>query len=382
MDVVRQLDKLRQDNAYRSRIEVESNDGVYSYIKGKKHLNFCSNDYLGLSSHKELKKTFNEALNKYGTSSSSSQLICGYQKPHKILEEQIAELLGYEKALLFGNGYMANLGIQQALFDKDSMVYIDKLNHASMYDGLKLSGTNYKRYPHLNYSSVLSYSEQHKNYTKFLYSDSVFSMDGDVIDIKNIKSISSKTNSKIILDDAHGFGVIGEKGKGITEFFEKDDRPYLLLITFGKALAGYGAVVCGKTEAIELMIQKSRSLIYTTSLPAALVATASKAISLSIEEPWRRDKLNQSIKYFQKIANENGLDLKKSNTPIQILQIGPNQKTLETSEGLKRKNILAVAIRPPTVAVNTARIRITITAAHEKKHLDELMDALVEINKQ
>ena len=381
------LKELKQDLAqrkaehlYRSRKVLESPQSVEPTINGKKVLSFCSNDYLGLANHPDVINSFKKAADEYGVGSGSAHLVSGHSTEHHALEEELAEFMGTERALLFSTGYMANLGVVSALCDRHSEIYEDKLNHASLLDAALLSRAKRIRYPHLDTNSLaerLSISDTAK---KIIISDGVFSMDGDLARLDKIVQLSEKNNATTMIDDAHGIGVLGNKGKGIIEHFKLDaNRIDILVGTLGKAFGTAGAFVAGSEELIETLIQKSRSYIFTTAMPAAVAAATRKSLKILEEENWRREKLNSLVTQFRKGALELGFELVDSITPIQPIIVGSSEKALALSEKLLEKNILISAIRPPTVAEGTARLRVTFSASHREQHVKTLLDVLNEV---
>ena len=375
-----ELDARKAEHLYRSRKVLESPQSVDSIINGKKVLSFCSNDYLGLANHPDVITAFKKAADQYGVGSGSAHLVSGHSAEHHALEEELAAFMGCERTLLFSTGYMANLGIVSALCDRHSEIYEDKLNHASLLDAALLSRAKRFRFPHLDINSLEQRLIDSSSTNKYIISDGVFSMDGDLARLKQMVILSEKNNATLMIDDAHGIGVLGKKGKGIVEHFSLDDKQVPILVgTLGKAFGTAGAFVAGSEELIETLIQKSRSYIFTTAMPAAVAAATRKSLQLLEKENWRRDKLQTLIGQFRKGASELGLELLDSITPIQPIIIGSSEKALTLSEKLLEKNILISAIRPPTVAEGTARLRVTFSAMHTEKHVDKLLTVLKEI---
>ena len=387
------LKELKQDLAqrkaehlYRSRKVLESPQSVEPIINGKKVLSFCSNDYLGLANHPDVINSFKKAADKYGVGSGSAHLVSGHSTEHHALEEELAEFMGTERALLFSTGYMANLGVVSALCDRHSEIYEDKLNHASLLDAALLSRAKRIRYSHLDTSNLterLSNSDTgcSNKTTKFIISDGVFSMDGDLAPLNSLVNLAVENKATLMIDDAHGIGVLGKKGKGVVEHFGMDSQQIPITVgTLGKAFGTAGAFVAGSEELIETLIQKSRSYIFTTAMPAAVAAATRTSLLLLEEETWRREKLKSLIAQFRKGAKELGLELMDSMTSIQPIVIGSSKETLVLSEKLLEKNILISAIRPPTVAEGTARLRVTFSATHTEKHVDKLLSVLNGLN--
>ena len=380
-----ELEQRKANHLYLSRKVLESPQSVEPIIDGKKVLSFCSNDYLGLANHPEVIKSFKQAADEYGVGSGSAHLVSGHSTEHHALEEELANFIGTERALLFSTGYMANLGVVSALCDRHSEIYEDKLNHASFWDAALLCRAKRYRLPNLDLNNLeqrLSDSDYSNkpSTNKFIISDGVFSMDGDLAPLDRLVSLAENNNATLMIDDAHGVGVLGKKGKGIVEHFGLVSKQVPVLVgTLGKAFGTAGAFVAGSEDLIETLIQKSRSYIFTTAMPAAVAAATRKSLKIVEEEHWRREKLQSLINQFRKGANELGYELIDSMTPIQPIIIGSSEKALNLSEKLLEKNILISAIRPPTVAEGTARLRITFSAMHTQKHVDKLLAVLGEL---
>lgn len=375
-----QLAKRKSEHLYRSRKVLESPQSVEPIIDGKQVLSFCSNDYLGLANHPDVVKRFKAAAEQYGVGSGSAHLVSGHSLEHHLLEEELAEFMGTERALLFSTGYMANLGVVSALADRHSEIYEDKLNHASLLDAALLSRSKRIRYPHLNINNLQQRLATSDNTNKFIISDGVFSMDGDMAPLTELVILSSKNKAMLMIDDAHGIGVLGKKGRGVIEHFNLQAKDVPVLIgTLGKAFGTAGAFVAGSDPLIETLIQKSRSYIFTTAMPAAVAAATRASLKIIEHETWRREKLQQLILQFRQGAKERGFKLVDSKTAIQPIIIGASEKALSLSEKLLDKNILISAIRPPTVAKNSARLRVTLSATHTEEHVEQLLSVLGEI---
>lgn len=371
---------LKADHLYRSRRLLESPQSVEPFIDGNKVLSFCSNDYLGLANHPEVIQSFKDAADIYGVGSGSAHLVSGHSLEHHLLEEELAEFMGSERTLLFSTGYMANLGVVSALCDRHSEIYEDKLNHASLLDAALLSRSKRNRYPHLDVDNLDNRLKKSSNENKYIISDGVFSMDGDLAPLEDLVNLANENNATLMIDDAHGIGVLGDKGRGVIEHFKIENNQVPVLVgTLGKAFGTAGAFVAGSDALIETLMQKSRSYIFTTAMPAAVAAATRKSLQLVEKETWRREKLQSLIQQFRKGASELGLNLIDSITVIQPIIIGSSEQTLKLSEKLLQKNILISAIRPPTVAEGTARLRVTFSAMHTKEHVDKLLNALNEV---
>jgi len=386
-----ELCKKKQASLYRRRKIIEAPSGevnpVYLNTQGKTLLSFCSNDYLGLAHHPKVVQQFQQGVNNYGAGSGAAHLVSGHSRIHHQLEDTLADYTGRDRALLFSTGYMANLGIVSALMGKRDIVYQDKLNHASLIDAAllssALSASQFKRYPHNNMISLnrlLEKKSPQEMSRKLVMSDSVFSMDGDLAEVIQLVSLCRKHDAWLMLDDAHGFGVLGKTGAGIAEEYHLDQQQLpVYMATLGKAMGVFGAFVAGSDALIETLIQQARPYIYTTAMPPALAQALLMSIKISREESWRREKLKHLIKLFRSGAEQSGLSLMNSSTPIQPILIGENESAMQMSRALEAKGILVTAIRPPTVPENTARLRITLSAEHSEKNIEQLLSALNEV---
>lgn len=375
------LAQRKAEHLYRSRKVLESPQSVEPIINGKKVLSFCSNDYLGLANNPDVINSFKKAADKYGVGSGSAHLVSGHSAEHHALEEELAEFMGAERALLFSTGYMANLGVVSALCDRHSEIFEDKLNHASLLDAALLSRAKRGRYTHLDMSNLDNRLQKTDNENKYIISDGVFSMDGDLAPLDELVNLANDNNATLMIDDAHGIGVLGNKGRGVIEHFKLENNQVPVLVgTLGKAFGTAGAFVAGSEALIETLIQKSRSYIFTTAMPAAVAAATRKSLQLVEKETWRREKLQSLIQQFRKGASELGLNLIDSITAIQPIIIGSSEQTLKLSEKLLQQNILISAIRPPTVAEGTARLRVTFSAMHTEEHVNTLLSAFSELN--
>lgn len=372
------LAQRRADGLYRQRRIIDSPQGVETSIDGKRLLSFCSNDYLGLANHPLIKQAFVDAVNEYGVGSGAAHLINGHSRLHERCEQRLAEFTGRDRALLFSTGYMANIAIASALLGRNDLIYQDKLNHASLIDSARLSAARLIRYRHNDLRQLEELlSEGRRDRRRLVMTDAVFSMDGDCADIDTLSRIAAEHDAWAMVDDAHGFGVLGERGAGLLERegLNQQQLP-ILMATLGKAVGTAGAFVAGSEVLIETLIQQARPYIYTTASPPAIAAATLKSIDLIEGETWRRDKLNESIAYFRTQAESLDVELMPSQTAIQPLVIGDNHRALQLSEALFEQGIHVTAIRPPTVPVGSARLRVTLSAAHEREHIDRLIAKL------
>lgn len=369
------LQQRKLEHLYRSRKVVQGPQGPFLTVAGKAHLSFCSNDYLGLANHPDVVSALQQGARDYGVGSGASHLICGHTQAHHALEEELAEFVQRPRALLFSTGYMANLGTIAALTGKNDAVFEDRLNHASLIDAGLLSGARLQRYLHNDVSSLAAYLEKSQAQTQLIATDGVFSMDGDIAPLRDLATLAQQHTAWLMVDDAHGLGVLGERGQGSCAGLSPQQVP-ILMGTLGKSFGSFGAFVAGSEALIETLIQTSRAYTYTTAMPAAVAQATRASLKLLMTESWRREKLQCLVRRFRDGAQQLGFELSESQTPIQALIVGENQTALNFSQQLLDKGILISAIRPPTVPKGSARLRITFSAAHEEKHVDQLLGAL------
>ncbi len=343
-------------------------------------INFCSNDYLGLSAHPEVVRAFQDAASTYGVGSGASHLVTGHGREHEALEEELAAFTGRERALVYSTGYMANMGVIGALADQTATIVSDKLNHASLIDGGRLTRAHSLRYRHgdsghaREFLSTLDESID----TRLLVTDGVFSMDGDLAPLPALARAARESGAWLIVDDAHGLGVVGANGRGVCEHFHLNAQDVPVLVgTFGKAFGTFGAFVAGDADLIEFLIQKSRTYIYTTALPPAVAAATRAALAVSQRESWRREKVLALAERFRRGLAE-VFPESRPGTAIQPVIVGDAPRALAISKALEDRGFLVAAIRPPTVPAGTARLRVTLSAAHEESQVDALVAALRE----
>jgi 8-amino-7-oxononanoate synthase len=378
------LQRLAVQTAERERAKlrrrlrtIDHADGPWLESGSQRLLSFCSNDYLGLAQHPQLVAALTRAAREEGVGSTSAHLICGHRTAHAELEEALAAWTGRERALLFSTGYMANLGVLQALLARGDVCVQDKLNHACLLDGAKLSGAELKRYPHADVAAAARQLASNPGAAALLATDGVFSMDGDVAPLRELALLCARERATLMVDDAHGLGVFGEHGAGSLDAANLGQHEVpLLMATLGKALGCSGAFVAGPAALIEGLIQFARPYIYTTAMPPALAAAALEAVQLAQSEGWRREKLAALIERFRHGAAELGLPLAASASAIQPLLLRSAEAALTAAQALERQGLLVTAIRPPTVPAGQARLRITLSAAHEEAHVDRLLGAL------
>jgi 8-amino-7-oxononanoate synthase len=376
-----QLNLRREEHLYRTRLNVASGCSSTLSVEGRSLINFCSNDYLGLASHPDISLALKQAADLYGTGSGASHLVSGHSVVHQKLEEQLAEYTGRPRTLLFSTGYMANMGAINALVGRRDLVLQDQLNHASLLDGGRLSQADFKRYKHVDMASLEQRLEQSSAERKLIVSDGVFSMDGNLAPLSEISTLAEKHNAWLMVDDAHGVGVLGPQGGGLVEQLGMNLKQVPVLVgTLGKSFGTFGAFVAGSEALIETLIQFSRSYIYTTALPPAVAAATLASLKIVRQESWRRDKLVQLVTRFRRGAEQIGLQLGGSNTPIQPVLINNDAKVMQVGQSLRDAGFLVGAIRPPTVPVGTGRLRITFSADHSEEQVDQLVAALDSLN--
>jgi len=378
-DIAAELAQRRKDGLLRQRRVLQSAPGVDVVIDGKRLLAFCSNDYLGLAGHPAVTDALKTAADSLGVGSGAAHLVCGHHEVHHELEDALAAHTGREAALLFSTGYMANLGVISALAGRGERVYQDRLNHASLLDGARLSGARLIRYQHAD-PEALEERLQATASPGLVVTDGVFSMDGDLAPMPELAGICGRYGVPLMVDDAHGIGVLGATGGGVVEHYGLSQAEVPVLMgTLGKGLGTAGAFVAGSRDLIDYLIQKARTYIYTTAMPPALAAATLCSLRLSREEHWRREHLQDLIRQFRAGAESLGYRLMPSDSPIQPIEVGSARDALHLSAALEAKGILVTAIRPPTVPVGRARLRVTLSAAHTDAHLAQLLAALAEV---
>lgn len=379
--LINNLADLKEVGRYRQQRTRLGAQGVDIIVDGKKRLSFCSNDYLGLAHHPDLTKAFIDAAEQEGVGAGAAHLLTGHSRYHQQLEEELADFMGQQRALLFSSGYQANMGIIDGLMMRGDVIIQDKLNHASLLDGARLSDADLLRYPHCEMQRL---QQRLQNTTTaehtLVVTDGVFSMDGDIAPLPEIIAQAKHYHAAVLLDDAHGLGVLGEQGRGCVEHFNiKQNEMPIVMGTFGKAFGTAGAFVVADEAVIDTLIQQARSYVYTTAQPAAIAAATLASLKLVRNENWRREKLQTLISQFRAGAKALGLNLMESTTAIQPLLIGDDKKAITIGKSLEEKGILVGVIRPPTVPEGSARLRITFSANHTEAQVTQLLDALESI---
>jgi len=359
------------------RVRAGGSDAARVVVDGRELIDFCSNDYLGLARHRDVIAALAPAAAEFGAGSGAAHLVTGHSLPHHALEEELAAFTGRERALLFSTGYLANLGAIAAFAGRGEVVLQDRLNHASLIDGARLSGARLLRYAHGDAAAADRVLTERDD-VALLATDGVFSMDGDVAPLPALAPLAARARAWLLVDDAHGFGVLGAGGRGSVAAAGLDaDAVPLLVGTLGKAFGTFGAFVAGDATTIEFLLQHARTYIYTTALPPAVAAATRVALRLAAAEEWRREHLRQLVARFRAAAAAAGLQLATSATPIQPLIVGGEAAAMRASAALREAGFWVAAIRPPTVPEGTARLRVTLSALHRAADVDALVAALV-----
>ncbi|MCC6758906.1 MAG: 8-amino-7-oxononanoate synthase [Candidatus Omnitrophica bacterium] len=377
------LAELSERGLKRKMRTIEGSQSREITLDGRKVLNFCSNNYLGLADDPRLGAAAAASITAEGFGSGASRLVCGNLSSHSRLEEKIAEFKGTERALLFSTGYMANLGIISSLYNRGDMIFSDKLNHASILDGILLSGAEYKRYAHVDMESLEAMLKAAPPLVKkLIITDSVFSMDGDIAPLPAIVALAKKYNASVMVDEAHGLGVLGKNGKGAVEHFGLEGQVDIQMGTFSKAAGSFGAYCCGSNQLIDLLINKARSFIYTTGLPPSVAAASIQGLEIIAQEPQRRTKLWKNTEFLLKALKDMGFDTLNTQTSIIPILVKDAPLSVRFSERLLEDGIFVSAIRPPTVPANTARLRVTVMATHTEQDLNKLLSSMKKIGKE
>ncbi|MDO8465648.1 MAG: 8-amino-7-oxononanoate synthase [Gallionella sp.] len=404
----RELDERAALGLLRQRQVLQGPQSPHIVIEGKPYLAFCSNDYLGLANHPQLIAALQQGASQYGVGAGAAHLVSGHSIAHHQLEQALAAFVGKPAALLFSTGYMANLGTVQALVGKDDTIFADKLNHASLNDAMLLSRATIKRYRHNDMAQLAQLLEQAKNGRKLIITDAVFSMDGDLAPLPELLALCERHDAWLLADDAHGFGVLGAQGRGSLFNFKSPPTPLLqrgedadasfdnpplqkggrgdlispriiYMATLGKAAGVFGAFVAAEQVVIDTLVNHARSYIYTTATPPALASAVLESLKLIGQGDALREHLRGLIAQLRNGLSDLRWPLMPSGTAIQPLLIGDNHAALALSEALRERGIWVAAIRPPTVPQGTARLRITLSAAHSAADVTRLLEALYEL---
>ncbi len=374
-----ELNERTAQGLLRTRRTLDSPQSPHISADGKSYLAFCSNDYLGLANHSQLIAALQQGAAQYGVGAGAAHLVSGHTQAHQRLEDELAAFAGKHAALLFSTGYMANLGVVQALAGKDDTVFADKLNHASLNDAMQLSRATVKRYRHGDMAQLEQLLAQTQSGRKLVITDAVFSMDGDLAPLPELLALCERHDAWLLVDDAHGFGVLGEQGRGSLSHFGIASPRIIYMATLGKAAGVFGAFVAAEQVVIDSLVNHARSYVYTTATPPALASAVLESLQLIAEGNGRRARLQRLIAQLRSGLRSLPWKLMPSATAIQPLLIGDNQAALALSDGLRERGIWVAAIRPPTVPQGTARLRITLSAAHSAADVTRLLEALHEL---
>ena len=376
-----ELAELERSGLKRARRVLETPQGARVRVEGREYIAFCSNDYLGLAADPEIIEAARQGAARFGVGSGASHLILGHSAAHHELEARLAAFTGLPRALLFSTGYMANIGAVTALVGRDDAVFADRLNHASLNDAVLLSRATFRRYPHLELDTVGRLLAASRARRKLVVTDAVFSMDGDIAPVPELIALCERHDAWLLLDDAHGFGVLGDRGRGVLEHFGARSRRVIYMATLGKAAGVFGAFVAGEAAVVEWLVQRARPYIYTTAAPPMLSAALMKSLDLIGDDASRRTHLRALIARLRDRLKTRRWTLMPSQTAIQPLVIGGNDEAMAVSERLAGRGLLVPAIRPPTVPRGTARLRITLSAAHALDDIERLAASLNEIER-
>lgn len=369
------LASWRNEGLYRQLHQLQSPMQPTVVNRGKEQRVFCASNYLGLANHPQQKAAMVQAIEQYGVGTGASHLVVGYSELHQQAEMAFARYYGFESAILFSCGYMANVGIQQALLSRHDTVFHDRLNHASLLDGTRLAGATLKRFRHRDYDQLESLLKESPQ--ALVASDTVFSMQGDEADCRKLANLRQQYGATLLLDDAHGVGVMGTAGRGsLSQYGLTAADVDLYVCPLGKAFGSFGALVMGAEKTIDALRQFSRSYVYSTAMPAALAAVAAEALQIIQDEAWRHGRLRELIAYFKQAAIKSGVELSPSDSAIQVLVVGDNAKCCALSDRLLQAGILVTAIRQPTVPAGSELLRFTLNVGHTENDIDELMQVL------
>jgi len=375
-----ELKNIKEAGLYRKLNVVGSAQGTYLKINGREYLSFCSNNYLGLANNPLVVKAVKDAVEKYGWGAGASRLVSGNMELHEALEDEISRFKGKEASIVFSTGYMANIGAISSLVSKGDLVICDKLNHASIIDGCRLSGADFRVYPHCDIEKLENILRKSAKYShKLIVTDTVFSMDGDLAPLPDIVRIASKYKAMVMVDEAHGTGVFGEKGSGVVEHFNLSKKINIVMGTLSKAVGSMGGYVSGEAGLIDFLRNKARSFMYTTALPPAVCAASIAGIKLIQKDHSLRTSLWHNVRYLNvklKLLNFNVIS---SESPIIPILIGDAKKAVNVSKFLHKEGILIPAIRPPTVPARSSRLRMTVMSTHTKEDMERLLDVLREV---
>jgi len=375
-----ELERIKKSGLYRKLNIVESAQGTHLEIKGKTYLSFCSNNYLGLANNPLVIKAVKDAVGKYGWGVGASRLVSGNMRLHEVLEGEISKLKGKEASIVFPTGYMANIGTISSLVSKGDLVICDKLNHASIIDGCRLSGADFRVYPHCDMEKLENILKKSSKYSrKLIVTDTVFSMDGDIAPLPDIVRIAHKYKAMVMVDEAHGTGVFGKRGGGVVEHFNLSKKVDIVMGTLSKAVGSLGGYVSGDEDLINFLRNKARLFMYTTALPPAVCAASIAGIKLIQKNPLLRTSLWNNVRYLKEKLELLHFNVIPSESPIFPILMGDAKKAVDVSKLLYKKGILIPAIRPPTVPAKSSRLRMTVMSTHTRKDLERLLEVLSDV---
>lgn len=376
-DLQQSLAHLKAQGLYRTRRVIHSPQGPTLNADGVNYLSFCSNDYLGLANHPDIIEASICAARTYGVGAAASALVCGHTQAHEALEEELARFVGMPRALYFSNGYMANIGTIAALVGAGDTIFLDRLSHASLIDGARLSGASLKIYPHNDIERLERLLAKCQSPHKLVATDAVFSMDGDICPLAELTAICERYGAWLLVDDAHGFGVLGPEGRGSLRHASLNSDGLIYMGTLGKAAGVAGAFVAGPNDMVEWLMQRARTYMFTTANSAAMAAAVTASLSIIQRDEWRRTRLTESAAYLRQQLAGLPWQLLPSSTAIQPLIVGDNLQARALMDFLRGRGIWVPAICPPTVPKGTARLRISLCASHTPQHLEQLSQALL-----
>jgi len=380
--ITEKLKKIKEKKLYRELSYIETAQSPKVKIQSKDFILLGSNNYLGLCDDYRLKKAAIDAISKYGVGSGGSRLTTGSYDIHRELEEKIASFKGTEASLVFNTGYMANVGIISALCDRNWVIFCDKLNHASIIDGCRLSGAKLIKYRHCDMNDLLAKVNKYKKINSLIVTDGVFSMDGDIAPLEHIVKIAKENNLITMVDDAHATGILGKNGSGTSSYFNLDNQIDIIMGTLSKSVASEGGYVAGSKDLINYLKNSARSFIYSTALSPATIAVSIKALEIIEKDEERRFNLLKMSNWFQNELKVAGFNVIKTKTPIISIMIGPADKTVEFSKDLLNSGIYIPAIRPPSVPEGTSRLRVSLMATHTAQDLEEALTKIKLIGKK
>ncbi len=371
-----ELEELDARGLARSRRVLETPQRARVTVDGREYVAFCSNDYLGLAAHPELIEAARAGATRYGVGAGASHLVLGHFSAHHELESRLAQFTGRPRALLFSTGYQANIGAVTALVGRGDAIFADRLNHASLNDAALLSRAAFRRYPHLDLGVLERLLAASRARRRLVVTDAVFSMDGDIAPVPELVALCERYDAWLLVDDAHGFGVLGREGRGTLSHFDVRSPRVITMATLGKAAGVFGAFVAAEEEVVETLARRARAYVYTTATPPLLASTLMTSMRLIEHGEWRRARLRSFVDFLRSRVAGGRWKLLPSQTAIQPLVIGGNAEAVRVSEQLAGEGLLVPAIRPPTVPQGTARLRISLSAAHEIQDVERLADTL------